>query len=60
MFLETSQNSEENTYVRVSLYQGLKPATLLKQSLAQVFSCEFCGIFKNTFFAEYLRATDSV
>ena len=26
------------------------PATLLKKTLAQVFSCEFCEIFKNTHF----------
>ena len=29
--LEISQNSRENTYVRVSFCQGLKPATLLKK-----------------------------
>ena len=29
---------------------GLRPATLLKETLAQVFSCEFCEISKNTFF----------
>ena len=29
---------------------GLSPATLLKkETLAQVFSCEFCKISKNTF-----------
>ena len=29
---------------------GLRPVTLLKkETLAQVFSCEFCKIFKNTF-----------
>ena len=28
----------------------LKPTNLLKKSLAQVFSCKFCKIFKNTFF----------
>ena len=28
---------------------GLRPTTLLKRNLAQVFSCEFCKIFKNTF-----------
>ena len=28
---------------------GLRPATLLKKTLAQVFSCEFCEISKNTF-----------
>ena len=36
---------------------GLGPATLLKKVLAQVFSCEFCEIFKNTFFTEHVRAT---
>ena len=28
----------------------LRPATLLKRTVAQVFSCEFCEIYKNTFF----------
>ena len=28
---------------------GLRPATLLKKRLAQVFSCEFCEISKNSF-----------
>ena len=36
------------------------PATLVKRkALAQVFSCEFSEISKNTFFAEHLRATAS-
>ena len=30
-----------------------------KETLAQVFSCEFCEISKNTFFTEHLRATAS-
>ena len=30
-----------------------------KESLTQVFSCEFCKNFKNTFFTEHLRATAS-
>ena len=29
---------------------GLRPATLLKKTLAQVFSCDFCKISKNTFY----------
>ena len=34
---------------------GLRDATLLKkETLAQVFSCEVCEIFKNTFFIEHL------
>ena len=32
---------------------GLRPATLLKnETLAQVFSCEFCEISKNTSFLQ--------
>ena len=30
-----------------------------KETLAQVFSCEFCQIFKNTFVTEHLSATAS-
>ena len=30
-----------------------------KEKLAQVFSCEFCEISKNTFFVEHLRETAS-
>ena len=32
---------------------GVRPATLFK-TLTHVFSCEFCEIFKNTFFTEHL------
>ena len=31
-----------------------------KEILVQVFSCEFCEIFKNTFFTEHLRTTASI
>ena len=38
-----------------------KVATLFKkQTLAQLFSCEFCKSSKKTFFTEQLRATASV
>ena len=30
-----------------------------KETLAEVFSCEFCEISNNTFFKEHLRATTS-
>ena len=39
------------------LYQSL---FLKNETLAEVFFCEFCEIFKNTFFTEHLRATASV
>ena len=35
----------------------LRPAILLKKRLAQMFSCEFCEISKNTFSREHLRTT---
>ena len=39
---------------------GLRPACLLiKETLAQVFFCQFCEIFKNTFLKEHLWTTDS-
>ena len=48
MFLKISQNSRENTFARVSFLIKL-----------QVFYCEFCEIFKNTFFTEHLQKTAS-
>ena len=47
VFLEISQNSQENTFARVSFLIKL---TFLIKTLAQVFSFEFCEISKNTFF----------
>ena len=45
VFLEISQDSQENTCARDSdLINFIK-----KESLAQVFSSEFCEIFRNTF-----------
>ena len=34
---------------------GLRPVTLLKKRLWQMFSCEFREVFRNTFFIEHLR-----
>ena len=59
---EISQNSQE-IYAGISFF--IKLLTLYiccfikNKSLAQVFSCEFCEICKNTFFAEHHRTTDS-
>ena len=40
---------------------GLRYATLLKkETLSQVFSCEYCNIFKNTYFEEHPRTDASV
>ena len=41
---------QENTCTRVSLF-------IKTETLAQVFFCEFCKIYKNIFFTEHLWAT---
>ena len=53
LFLIILQNSQENTCVRVSFWIGLQTEVcnfIKKEPLPQVFSYEFCEIFKNTFF----------
>ena len=50
VFLEISQNSRENTSARVSFLIKLQAYNFIKkETLAQVFSCEFCEISKNIF-----------
>ena len=57
VFLQISQNSPKLCFNKVV---GLRSATLLKkETLAQVFSCEFYEISKNTFFTEHLWTTAS-
>ena len=45
--LKNSQNSQENTCARVFL-------VITFETLAQVFSCQFCEIFKDIFFIEHV------
>ena len=66
-----SQNSQENTCGRVSFLLKLQAWPSLfftkvagrvcnfskKETLALLFSCEFCEISKNSSFTEHLRAT---
>ena len=62
VFLKISNNSQENTCPRASLLIKLQASFcnfIKKETPAQVFSCEFCEIFKSTFFTEYLRVTAS-
>ena len=47
MFSEILQNSQEHTCARVSSL--IKLEVIKKETLAQVFSCEFCKISRNTF-----------
>ena len=58
VFLEISQNSQENTCARVSFLMKLQVEAcnfIKNETLAQVFSCELCEISKNNFLIEHLR-----
>ena len=60
-FLKISQNSKKNTCARVSFLMKFLTEVcnfIKKETLAQVFSCEFFEISKNTFFTEHLWATE--
>ena len=61
--LKNSQNSQENSCAIVSFLLKLQAEAcsfVKKGTLTQVFSCEFCEIFKNTLFTEHHWATASV
>ena len=53
------QYSQENTCVGESLRDFFKSAILLKRDSSADVTCEYCEIFKNTFFEEHLRTTAS-
>ena len=55
VFLKTSQNLQENTRARSPFLIKFWVNFIKKETLIEVFFCEFCEIFKNTFFMEYLR-----
>ena len=56
VFLKISQNSQKNIYAGAYFLIKLQGARnlLKKETLAQVFCCEFCGILKKTFFIEHI------
>ena len=60
VFLEISQNLQESTAARDSFLTKLQALDLKKESLAQVYSCEFCEISKITFFYRTLPVAASV
>ena len=53
IFLTTTSRS---SHQKCSVKKG---NVIKKETLAQVFSCEFCETSKNTFFTEHLWATAS-
>ena len=64
VFLKMSQNWQENNCVGVSFFNkvsGFSPAILWKKRTpTQVFSCEFCKMFEDTYFGKHLRTTTFV
>ena len=62
LVLKILQNSQENTWARVYFFNKVAGAAYKfakKETLAQVFSCELCKIFKNNIFTEHLWMTAS-
>ena len=59
VFLEISQNSQENTCAKVKRGKHLchlcSSFFIKKETLAQVFSCEFCAVSKNIFLQNIFR-----
>ena len=57
VFFEILSNLQQDTCARVSFLIKLQASAynfIKTESLAQVFSCEFCEISKNSFFTEHL------
>ena len=54
------QNSKENICAGVSFSVGAGAASdfIKKETPVEVFSCEFCEIFKNALFTEDLRFSE--
>ena len=60
LLLKILEYSQENTCVRVSFWQSYKACNFYKQETpTQVFSCEYCEIFKNNYFEEHLLTAAS-
>ena len=61
MFIKIPQYLQENTCWSLFLIklQAFRHVTLLKKTLPQVFSCEYCHIFKNIFFNSTTLVTHS-
>ena len=54
----TGKHLCQSLFNKVSLLKrDFNKVSLLKRDSAQVFSCEFCKVFKNTFFTERLGTT---
>ena len=57
VFLNLLQNYRNHLFCTLFLvkFQASKPVTLSIETPTQVVSCEYCEMFKNSFFIEHLR-----
>ena len=53
------RSSRPEAFCKMVFLEFLQNSQGKKETLATVFSCEFCEIFKNTFFTEHLWTTAS-
>ena len=60
MLLKFSQNLQEKKDPFFNKVGGLRTYFIKNKTLAQVPFCEFCKIFKNTYFEDHLRRAASV
>ena len=58
-FLKKIRKIHWKTPVPESLFNKIAGHYIKKETLAQMFSCVFCKILKNTFFTEHLQVTAS-
>ena len=58
MFLKVLEDSPKNTTVLESIFKFI--LRFMLESILKLSSCEFCKIFKKTFFTEQLWTTASV
>ena len=54
VFLKIFKNSQENTCARISFLIKFQASFTIKETLAEVFFCEFYKMFKNIIFTEHL------
>ena len=57
MFCKTVLLKISSFFLIISQVLAVGPATLLKKIPGEVIACEFCDIFKRSFFIEHLRET---
>ena len=56
----TGTSSHRRCSIKKDVLKNFDVFFIKKETLAQVFSCEFCEIFKNTYLKEHMRTAASI